>query len=194
MCKSKIYTSVFTGEIISIEYLGSDCYQVSGCNTGGGGSQTLSCEQTLTAFTNQGQAKSVKFAEADLFYNGTIWNKKYQWIIFEAGLYRLMSVEEGTLEKKPYLSNTGTTLQRWEFTNFVHKNINELGISTGGTREVINVTATSNITPTKLTAFMDLTFTVKNKIAGASPCSIDLTYTKSCNWAAPDNNVVIVAQ
>lgn len=183
--------NTMTGEIISIEYLGSDCYQVGGCNSGGGGaSQTLNCQQTATAFANQGQVKSVKYAEIDLFNNAIVWNKQYKWIIFEAGFYRLMSVEEAVLEKKPYLSNTGAILQRWEFTSFVHKNINELGISIGGSREVTNVTATPNISPTKLTAFMDLAFTIKHKIAGVAPCSIDLTYTTSCNWAAPNNYAV----
>ncbi len=174
------------GVLVSEEYLFSStviyCEATGGGGSGGNGP---TCEEQNEVFVNQGHAVNGPVHSGTEFYNGATWIKNYNWLIFQAGTWGLLSYERGTLEKIHYPNNQS----RWEFQSFDHIKIAESGIVFGGTRTFQDLGATINITPTKMSAWVRIDFSVSSKvICFANPVTIP--YNANKTFYAPNSVVV----
>lgn len=157
------YWQVWVNGILVYEqylYSSSVVYCEGGGGGGGGGGNGPTCEELNTTFVNQGNSLSGPLHSVTEFYDGTIWVKAYNWSIYQAGTWGLLSYEKGTLELKHYPNN----LDRWEFQSFEHIRIAEAGMVIGGTRTFTDLSATINITPTRMSVWEQINYTVSSKI------------------------------
>lgn len=150
-----------TGQIYSIEYLGSDCYegQCNGPGGGGGGSGGYpppTCEQ-LTAVAgaiadNTYPASNLKFITES---NVTAETREYtyQWIcLINYGGWGLLSTEKGVHKK---VNN------RWQWESLTHVNVVKEGLTIGGSVEHTEVaTPTIGIYNSGMTLAINLKFNI----------------------------------
>lgn len=181
---------VDNGEIISITPLGTICLGCIGGGGiagggGGGGNSTppdpqLTCEEKTEAYANEGNSMNGPVTEdPEIFINQYTRKKPYNWKIYSAGAWGLLSYEEATVERVQYV---GTSYQyRWEYVDFIHKRIAAVGSNFGGTRTFEDLGATINISPTKTKASVRIDFSVTSKILDAPiPCP-DVTIPYNAN-------------
>ncbi len=183
------YQVYVNGVLVYEEYIGNSvmvtCNEDGNGGGGGGGGGTLTCEQQMENFINQGIAFSGPVTQTDVSNTGIIWIKSYDWPIFKAATWGLFSFDKGTLEKIHY-----PNIDLWEFQSFQHLQIAEVGTVIGGTRTFLDLGAIINITPSKTSVWEQVNFSVSSK-ATCSPFNpVTLTYTSSKTFFAP-NNIVI---
>lgn len=150
------------GVLVNEEYVGSSNIIVcdgSG-GSGGGGEGTLTCEEQNENFVNQGVAFNGSVTTEDVSNNGTTWIRNYNWKIYSAVTWGLLSYEKGTLEKIHY-----PNVDRWEFKSFEHLQIAEVGTNIGGTRTFLDLGATINMTSTRMSVWERIDFSVSSKVA-----------------------------
>lgn len=121
----------------------------------GNGNATSVCETEALNFLNMGEVQSGTEVMETGSNTGTEWKVKYNWVIFKAGTWGLVSYENATMTKHDL-----GTYQRWEYTAFDHDKISSIGVNIGGSRTFEDIGATINITPTRQTAFVRIDFKV----------------------------------
>ncbi len=176
------------GILVNEEFLYSS--NVPFCNGGtggGGGGGSESCAQINENFVNQGAATSGTITTRDDFNNGSIWRRSYNWPIFTAGTWGLLSYEKGTLEKVHYSSNN---TDRWEFTDFTHVRIAEAGTVLGGSRTFVDVDNTINISASRTSAWVRIDFSVTSKANCLPGTPLAIPYNSNKTFTAP--NIIIV--
>ena len=141
--------------------------QVVVCEDGGGssGSEGTVCEQAQT-FINAGSVQNGTITSTDVFNNGFTWKKAYNWLIYHAGTWGLLSYEQATFEKIHYASNN---TDRWEFIDFQHQRIAEVGVNIGGTRTFLDLGATINTMPGRTGVWDRIDFSVTSKPLNCLP-------------------------
>lgn len=168
-----------TGEILNVEYLYTDCVCIPGTGGGGGngGGGTATCEQQNEEFANMGHAVNGVVTENTIFNNGTDWKKGYNWVIYTAGPWGLISYEQGELKKVHYTTNN---IDLWEFQSFTHLTVLASGVNVGGTRTFSIVPPTINISPIKTSVFIEIPFTVTSTVncPGIPPLAHPFTSNK----------------
>jgi hypothetical protein len=174
------------GVLVYEEYLYSTttivCDPSGGGGSGGGG---ISCEQQLQNMIEQGVAISGPAYSVGEVVNGDNWVKPYNWAIFRAGTWGLLSYEQATLQKKHYPNN----LDRWEYTSFNHIKIAAAGASVGGTRTFEDNGATINISPIGTRVDVRIDFSVTLKVCNIP--AVTNPYNANKVFFAP-NTVVIL--
>lgn len=167
-----------TGEILSIEYIGSDCYEVmctegGGGGGGGGGPTQPTCEQLIEVaeiLANE------TYPESELRFI-TLWNTTpeireytYQWIcLINYGGWGLLSTERGK-HKRVALHGDNA----WQWVSLTHVNVVKEGMTIGGSVEHSEVaTPTVGIYNAGMTLAIHLVF----KVACVPIVSIEKNYT-----------------
>ena len=171
------------GVLVSEEYVFSTNEITCTPGGGGGGTGTLTCEQLNGNFVNQGDALSGPLTTTDEFNDGTNWIKNYNWKIFNASTWGLLSYEKGTLAKIHYSNG-----DRWEFQSFVHLQIAEAGIAIGGTRTFSDLGATINISSTGMSVWEQIDFSVSSKVTCFTN-PVTIPYNANKTFHAP--NIII---
>lgn len=163
-----------TGQIYSIEYLGSDCYggQCSGPGGGGGGAggyPTPTCEQ-LTAVAEAIADDTYPTSNLKFIRESNVTSETreytYQWIcLINYGGWGLLSTEKG----KHKIVN-----RRWQWESLTHVNVVKEGLTIGG-----SVDHTEVATPTMgiYNSGMTLAIHLKFNIACVPIASIERNYT-----------------
>lgn len=174
------------GVLIYEEYL--ETTAVVYCEAGGsGGSGNPTCQEQLQNFANQGSATSGTTFSQDISNDGTIWKKTYNWAIFTAGTWGLLSYDKATFEKIYYASNN---TERWEFQSFDHIKIAEVGTNVGGTRTFQDLGATINFTPTKTSAWERIDFSVTSSVLCWPLPPLTNVYNSNKTFYAPNTITV----
>lgn len=185
-CTDWYWQHYVNGELIYEIFLFTtcECNEVGGGGGGGNGGST--CQQQLQEFANEGNAISGPVYTATESNNGSIWVKSYNWLIFQAGTWGLMSYEKGTLEKKYYPNNQN----RWEFQSFDHMDVLPVGTSIGGNRTFqVAGAPIINMTPTRMSVWMRIDFSVTSSIACLPFSPLTNVYNANKTFYAP-NTVV----
>jgi hypothetical protein len=182
VCIDWYWQTWVNGELVYEEFLYTTC----GCYAtgGGGGGGTLTCEQQNQNFANLGNAIDGPITSMDDYNDGIIWIKSYNWGIYTAGTWGLLSYEKGTMEKKHYPNH-----DIWEYQSFTHTLIAEVGIVIGGTRTFTDLGATINISPSKTRVDVRIDFSVSSKISCFSN-ALTTPYNSNKTFYAP-NTVII---
>ncbi len=175
------------GVLVYEEYLYTSTVVVcEGGNEPGGGGGSPTCEQQNENFINQGVAVSGLVYTLPGGHNGTIWIRNYNWPIFTAATWGLLSYEKGTLVKVHYQN-----FERWEFQSFEHIRITEVGTVFGGTRTYEDLGATINITPPRTSAWVQIDFKVKSKVLCWPLPAVAILYNANKTFYAPNTVVVL---
>jgi hypothetical protein len=183
-CIDWFWQTYVGGVLVNEEYLYTSCY----CSSGGGGAGSgTACAQQNEIFVNQGTAISGAVTSVDNFNNGTIWIKSYNWPIFTAGTWGLLSYEKGTMEKIQYPNN----IVRWEYQSFVHIRITEAGVVIGGTRTFQDLDNIINLTSTRTSAYVQIAFSVSSKTTCTLGTPITIPYNANKTFHAPNSVVYI---
>jgi hypothetical protein len=178
-----------TGQILSVEYLGSDCYgcmETGTCGVGGGGGiggtgnidSLLAANfiQMANATTIDNTMKSVSL----LWEAGGQRSRKYTWrcITNPAG-WNVFSEEHSVEEKQP-VGPGQSNPNLWYFQSLTHANVYKVGMSPGGTIDVQSHSGLCTYLG-NINANMSVTVTLRFAIAGIQglsswdnvyPCSI----------------------
>jgi len=161
------------GSLVSEVYLFSTNSIYCGGEGGNGGGGTP-CGEQNEIFAAQGTATNGAITSVDVFVSETSWIKSYNWAIYTAGTWGLLSYEKGTMEKIHYSNN-----DRWEFQSFEHLHITEVGVVVGGTRTYTDMGATINISSTKMRVDEQIDFTGNSKVSCfTNPLTIPYNATK----------------
>lgn len=166
-----------TGQIYSIEYVGSDCYEGycdSGTGGGGGGGPTPpTCEQ-LTAVA-QAIADDT-YAYSDLKFiteNATTPTTRqytYQWIcLINYGGWGLLSTERGVHKKVNPRDD-----KLWQWVSLTHVNVVKEGLSIGGS---VDHSEAATSTVGLYNAGMTLAINLKFNIACVPTATIEKNFT-----------------
>jgi hypothetical protein len=180
-----------TGEILNVEYLYTNCVCIPGTGGGGGnggGGGTATCAQQNEEFTNMGHAVNGVVTENTISNNGTNWKKGYNWVIFTAGPWGLISYEQGELKKVHYASNN---IDLWEFQSFIHLAVMESGMNVGGTRTFTVAPPIINISPSKTSANIRIDFTVTSKFLCTGAIPITQPFNANKTFYAP--NIITIS-
>ncbi|MGG9961612.1 hypothetical protein [Ferruginibacter sp. SUN106] len=175
------------GVLVNEEYLYTT--QIVVCEDGdgsGGGTGSTTCEQAQ-AFLNAGSAQSGTLNSVDVFNNGMIWKKTYNWLIFQAGTWGLLSFDQATFEKIHYASNN---TDRWEFIDFQHQHLAEIGANIGGTRTFLDLGATINILPGRTSVWDRVDYSVTSKPLNCLP-AVTTVLNSQKSFNAPNTFVIV---
>lgn len=141
-----------------------------GGGSGGGGDGTDPCITTVAlgeAFINAVQAVdgSSQILGSPPTDNDN-WTVPYNWSIFTAGTWGLVSYENATLNKVHYQNYS-----RWEFQSMSHISVQHTGANIGGTRTFTYINSNFNVTPTHQTIWNRIDFSVSSTAATIAGCS-----------------------
>jgi hypothetical protein len=167
--------NVETGQILSIEYMGSDCYgcEATGtCGVGGGGGSggnpgnidsllIASFIQMANATTIDNTMKSVTL----LWETAATRSRKYTWICIKNPTGWNVFSEEHSVEERQPVGPGQPDPKLWHFQSLTHANVYKVGMSPGGT---VNVQSHSGLCTYlgNINANMSLTVTLRFAIAG----------------------------
>jgi hypothetical protein len=175
-----------TGQIISIEYLGSDCYGCAATGTcgggGGGGGNPGNIDSLLVAsFIQMANATTIDNTMKSittLWEAGGIRSRKYTWrcVTNPAG-WNVFSEEHSVEEKQP-VGPGQPDPKLWYFQSLTHANVYKLGMSLGGTVDVDSHTGLCTYLG-NTNANMSVTVVLKFSIAGLNPFSWNNIYPSS---------------
>jgi hypothetical protein len=149
---------------------GMGCGGGGGTGGNGGNNQCEEYEQTAEAFLSAGQGV---ISGASTVSNGNPpaagdWDVQYEWQIFHALTWELISHETGHLRRVNY-PNTS----RWEFRSpdgMTHSSVSEQGINVGGTRDWTVDNNSFNFTAARTAAYQTISFTVNSHVLGLPNC------------------------
>lgn len=156
-CTEWYWNTYINGELVSSIYVGTTCLG----SGGGGGSEGGTNGQELIDFINTGTVESGDINEMTISNNGTDWNVSYDWLIYSAGTWGLLSYENAALKKIHY-----SNYSRWEYQTFTHNQIVDYGTSFGGNRTFEDIGATINMTQTHQTAWVRIDFKITHSVPG----------------------------
>jgi hypothetical protein len=164
VCIDSWWVTYVNGEVVSIEFLWTNCYTIGGTGGTGGGTGTpntnTSCEQQSDAFIAAGHAVSGPKSIETLSETQFAKNIAYKWRIYDAFTWFLTSIEDASLEKVYTIDpNTGSGMITKRFLTFSHRKIYATGASYGGTRTFIDLGATINFSPEEVSERIDFTVT-----------------------------------
>jgi hypothetical protein len=163
------------GVVVSADYMYTThsfvCTNYGGNN--GGVPTTPTCVQLAQNFLNLGAATSGFVTAVDTYYDPIRWEKTYNWIIYTAGTWGLISYEKAIFHRVTY-----PNMARWEFESMTHTRITHTGINVGGTRSYIDLGATTNFTSTRTSAWVRIDFSVTSTPGG---CLVPITSTYNAN-------------
>ena len=118
------------------------------------------CQIRLSTFQSQGLPVSQLISATTTYEDASSLNIVYNWRIFSALTWGLISYEDAVISKIP-LPRGGYIK---EFSSFNHRVVTSVGASIGGTRTFQDLGATINKTQTRAQVRID--FTVTHVIAG----------------------------
>jgi hypothetical protein len=177
---------VGTGQIISIEYIGSDCYGCAAtgtCGGGGGGGNPGNVDSLLAAsFIQMANATTIDNTMKSittLWEAGGIRSRKYTWrcVTNPAG-WNVFSEEHSVEEKQP-VGPGQPDPKLWYFQSLTHASVYKLGIVVGGTVDVASHTGLCTYLG-NINANMSVTVVLKYAIAGVPGItSWDVPYPSS---------------
>lgn len=147
----------------------SDTEEESDPSAGGQGSEGGEASVTIEASNSPTSSEDISSTEKTNFYD---------WVIYTAGTWGLMSHEKAVVKKVFYNNN----VSRWEFQSFTHSSITPVGMNIGGTRTWTTDNFGVSFTQTRQTAWESLSFTVTHSASGLVPTSIPYTAT-AVNYA-----------
>jgi hypothetical protein len=128
-----------------------------------------SCQEQAQAFLNAGSAIDDGQVNTFTEYNtGNEWKVVYDWKIFSAGTWGLVSFEKAILHKVFYPGN----ISRWEYQSFTHDRLAPIGINVGGTRTFHDDGNTINPSPTGMVVWERIDFSTVSTVTG-------------CPWVSP---------
>lgn len=165
-----------TGQIYSIEYVGSDCYEGycdSGTGGGGGGEPTPpTCEQ-LTAVAQAIADDTYPYSDLKFITeNSTTPIRRqytYQWIcLINYGGWGLLSTERGEHKKVNPRDD-----KSWQWVSLTHANVVKEGLSIGGS---VDHSETATSTVGLYNAGMTLAINLKFNIACVPAATIEKNY------------------
>jgi hypothetical protein len=175
---------VETGQILSIEYLGSDCYgceETGTCGVGGGGGSggpgnidsllAANFIQMANATTIDNTMKGITL----LWEAGGQRSRKYTWrcITNPAG-WNVFSEEHSVEEKQP-VGPGQSNPNLWYFKSLTHANCYKVGMSPGGTIDIASHSGLCTYLG-NINANMSVSVALKFSIAGISPVSWENIY------------------
>lgn len=179
------------GNLESEVYWFTTCTGGSGGSGGGGGGGVSTCAAEAMAFLNQNiTLPNGPLNEYTFSNDGTNWIKMYDWKIFTAGPWALISYEKATLQKITYPNN----YTRWEFQSVEHVGVTEAGMNVGGTRTHSELPPIYNITPTGLSVYVTIYFTVTSAAICQNPIvpSVVAPYNANTILRSPSPAPIIV--
>lgn len=140
------------------------------------------CNAEMASFVSEGSAVSQDINEVTVSNNGIEWNKAYDWKIFSAGTWGLLSYEDAKLTRVQYPNIT-----RWEYQTVTHRLITDVGVSIGGTRTFEDLGPTINISPTRTMVSIRIDFKVTHAIICqyATP-PLTIPYNANVSFVAPN--------
>ena len=177
VCTQWYWNTYINGELVNSVYVGETC---TGGGIGGGGGNVgeNGNAQELFDFISMGVVESGEPNVTTTFNDGTEWNVTYDWIIYTAGTWGLLSYEDATLRKIHY-----PNYSRWEYQTFTHRLITDFGANVGGTRTFEDLGPTINNTPTHQTAWVRIDFKVIHSVTGFVP--LPIAYNANKTFFAP---------
>lgn len=148
------------GNVTFEEYVYStfECWGgTAGGGGGGGGSPTSEqiCQMKMDQFIADGHATSNLISEETVYEDAGGMNVVYNWGIFNAFTWGLISYEDATITKIPVIH--GGYIR--EYSSFTHRTIAAIGVSIGGTRTFQDLGATINKTQTRAQVRIDYSVT-----------------------------------
>lgn len=167
-----------TGQIYTIEYLGSDCYEGqcngSGGGGGGGGSTPPPTCAELTAVTEAMANQTYPASDLRVITESNLTPETrqytYQWIcLINYGGWGLLSTEKGVHKKVALHGPTA-----WEWVSLTHVNVVKEGLTIGGSVEHSEV-ATPEVG--KYNAGMTLAINLKFNVACVPIATIEKNHT-----------------
>jgi len=174
------------GVLVYEEYLYTTCSCTLSTGGGGGGGE-MSCEQKNVDFINMEHPEDGPVSESTISFRNRDWNKGYNWLIFSAGPWGLISYEQANLKKIHYSSNN---LDIWEFQTFQHLSVLETGMNVGGSRTFTIVPPIINISPSKTSVNIHIDYTVSSKAECIPGVPLAHPFNSNKSFYAP-NNIVI---
>ncbi len=186
VCTDWYWQTYVNGVLVYEEYLFSSCTceQPGGGGSSGGGGVNTNCQEALDAFVGQGHPFDGQMSRTNTSSNGVSWEIPYNWVIFTAGTWGVVSYEKGVLEKVTYPNMT-----RWEYVSLNHVSTSEIGMSIGGTRTFQLNNAVANISQSRTSAQMIIDFSVTHRVCALAPFT---TTYQSVGRATAPNGVVVV--
>jgi hypothetical protein len=137
--------------------------------------EVSNCEAKLYEFANAGKPVSGSVTEVTESETQSEMNKSYNWKIYSAVTWGLLSYEKAVLEKV-YYPSSGQNL--WEYKSFVHDKIVAVGFNIGGSRTFVDIGATIN--KTKAMANVRIDYTVTSKVS-LIVCDLEVTIPYNAN-------------
>jgi hypothetical protein len=197
-CGQIVYNLIITyglesGEIYNIEIVGiviglCNIFENSGGGGGSGTPQNNTCANEAVAFLSMGSVQSGPVLETTVSNNGTIWVKDYNWKIYSAGTWGLLSYERGTLEKVTYPNN----YNRWEFQSVAHVGVLSAGMSPGGSRTFTSLPPSYNISGTRLAVYEHIDFSVTSTTICNNPVLAPVTNVFGANTVLRSPSTITV--
>jgi hypothetical protein len=180
--------NVETGQILSVEYMGSDCYgcEATGtCGVGGGGGSggnpgnvdsilAVNFINMANATTVDNTMKSVTL----LWETPATRSRKYTWRCVKNPTGWNVFSEEHSVEERQPVGPGQSNPNLWYFKSLAHANVYKLGISVGGTTDVASHSGLCTYLG-NINANMSVTTVLKFSIAGLNPFSWNNIYPSS---------------
>jgi hypothetical protein len=175
---------VETGQILSVEYLGSDCYgcmETGTCGVGGGGGIGGSGNIDSLLAANFMQMANATSIDNTMMGISTLWeaggqrSRKYTWrcITNPAG-WNVFSEEHSVEEKQP-VGPGQSNPNLWYFKSLTHASCYKVGMSPGGTIDIASHSGLCTYLG-NINANMSVSVALKFSIAGISPVSWENIY------------------
>ena len=139
------------------------------------GPDPTACQISAANFAAEGSSCSTNLNEQTVSNDGFTWNKTYDWSIYTAGTYGLVSYEKAVLMRVFY-----PNWARWEFQTVTHETITDVGISIGGTRTFLYINSDINISPSKVMTTVGINFKVTHTVI-CQPVTPPLTIPHHAN-------------